>query len=95
MKEGGTYSFSYSGALIMFLRSLLLFTTFRPIIALVYILFRTSVGCSVDDTMTSKLWIGKDLKTIFRVLTEVLKRYMLEGRRKTMKFLRQNIRCPA
>jgi len=55
MKEGGTYSFSYSGALIMFLRSLLLFTTFRPIIALVYILFRTSVGCSVDDTMTSKL----------------------------------------
>ena len=47
MKEGGTYvyTFGYSGVLIMFVRSVLLFTTFRPIIALMYILFRTSVGC--------------------------------------------------
>jgi hypothetical protein len=95
MTGGGTYSIIYSDALIMFVRSVLLFTTFCPIITLMYILFRKSVGCSVDDTMTCELWIGKDLKTVFRALTEVLKRYMLEGQRKTMKFLRQNIRCPA
>jgi len=44
MKECFKYSFSYNGALIMFIRSVLLFATFRPIIALMYILFRKSVG---------------------------------------------------
>jgi len=103
MKEGATYSFSCSCALIMFARSVLLFATFRPIIALIYIyiyiyiyiLFPKSADCSIDGTMTNKLWIGKNLKKIFRVLSEVLKRYILEGRKKTVKFLRQNIRCPA
>jgi len=57
MKELAKYSVSCSGALIVFVRSVLLFFTFRPIIALIYIyiLFPASVECGVDGTMISKL----------------------------------------